>query len=162
MTQPSLLDDDMPLDLAYGVELLIAQHGWGVVLAEVRRQTPSQIVPSAPARTFDPETSHNAGPRLHDVGKFSSKSRQARLLSVFATQPLTDQQATVRVVGTAAVPSAFDGCRRRCSDLRAVGYISDTGRRRKNAGSDDESIVWQITDAGRHALINLDHTGWSR
>ena len=45
------------------------------------------------------------------------------------------------------------------SDLRAAGYLMDSGRRRKNVGTEDESIVWTITDAGRQALDNLDAGG---
>ncbi len=142
---------------------LVNDYGYHTVLASVTRWAPARKVPSAPARSTDPETSHLAAePGVPDVGRFSGKSRQARLLAVFNGQPLTDQQATVRVIGAAAVPSAFDGCRRRCSDLRAAGYIADSGRRRKNPGSDDDSIVWQITIAGKQALDNLDKYGWSR
>ena len=161
--QPSLLPPDLPT----AVTDLVLQHGWYDLYQEVLRQRPFQAVPSgpvpsAPARRTDPETSHMAGPRSGDVRKFSAKSRQAKLLAVFATQPLTDQQATVRVVGAAAAPSAFDGCRRRCSDLRAAGYIRDSGRRKKNAGSDDLAIVWEITELGKFALDNLNQWGWSR
>jgi hypothetical protein len=48
------------------------------------------------------------------------------------------------------------------SDLRAVGYICDSGRRRKNPGSDDLAIVWEITEAGSRAKARLIATGWSR
>lgn len=141
---------------------LIQTYGYNEVRHELILLSPVQAVPSAPARSTDPTTSHEAGPRSHDVSRFGAKSRQAKLLAVFATQPLTDQQATVRVVGASAVPSAFDGCRRRCSDLRAAGYVVDSGRRRKNPGSDDFSVVWEITLAGMDAIRSLDRFGWSR
>jgi len=141
---------------------LITQYGYDSVRRTVAMFGPARSVPSAPARATDPETSHLAGPRSLDVSRFSARSRQAKLLAVFAGDPMTDQQAAVRVVGAYANPSAFDGCRRRCSDLRAAGYLADTGLRRKNVGSDDESIVWRITHAGAVALANLERFGWSR
>lgn len=168
MDQLTLDDPAPPAGFDYDTHLLRAMeamcdvHGWETIERVVRFLQPSHVVPSAPARSTDPETSHRAGPRVQDVGRFSTKSRQSKLLALFNGRELTDQQATVMLVGSHAAPSAFDGCRRRCSDLRAVNYLTDTGRRRKNAGSDDESIVWTITAAGRHALDLLDRTGWSR
>lgn len=158
---PIVLDD--PLRVA--IEELIDTYGWTEVDRMVRMQRPSEIHASAPARSTDPETSHLAAKRDQDVGRFSSKSRQAKLLYAFSTVEhggLTDQQAAARIVGPSAAISAFEGCRRRCSDLRAARYIYDTGKRRKNMGSDEESIVWALSDAGRAALIRLDETGWSR
>jgi hypothetical protein len=153
-------------ELIGSVEELIARYGYEEVIRVVRLLAPFDPdytpVPSAPARHTDPETSHAAAKREKDIGRFSIKSRQAKLLALFAMQDLTHQAATIHLVGTHAVPSAFDGCRRRCSDLVAVGYIADSGRRRKNAGSDDLSIVWTITPAGRTAIQWLDTTGWSR
>lgn len=144
------------------LETLLEDWEWEVVNDQLQKLRPTVAAESAPARWTDPETSHLAARREQDVGRFSNKSRQAKLLSIFATNDLTDQQATVRLVGSHAAPSAFDGCRRRCSDLRAVNYLYDTGGRRKNAGSDEESIVWGITAAGKAALRLLDTTGWSR
>jgi hypothetical protein len=141
---------------------LIGDYGWETVAHEVRYLTPARIAASAPARSTDPETSHMAAKRQIDVGRFSAKSRQAKLLELFNMRDMTDQQATIHLVGSHAAPSAFDGCRRRCSDLRAAGLLFDTGRRRKNAGSDDDSIIWGISDAGKRALRALDDTGWSR
>lgn len=162
MSQLSLIPQPDPLHEA--VAELTHLYGWTEVERMVRMQAPTQIHASAPARSTDPETSHMAAKRDQDVGRFSSKSRQSKLLYVFSTAPagLTDQQATIRLVGAGAAPSAFDGCRRRCSDLRAARYLYDTGKRHKNMGSDDESIVWGLSDAGRAALIRLDETGWSR
>ena len=137
------------LDLPDTITALIVKFGHADVEAEVRRQHPTLVAGSAPARWSDPETSHLASNREPDVGRFSTKSRQAKLLAVFNGDDLTDQQATIRLVGSHASPSAFDGCRRRCSDLRAVHYLADSGARRRNAGSDDESIVWMITHTGK-------------
>jgi hypothetical protein len=149
--------------LVTDLEALIALHGYNRVALEVRRQAPGRVVPTAPARGTDPETSHRAARARHrsDVGRFSKDSQLARLLAVLSTGDFTDQQAAARVVGN-AVPSAFESCRRRMSDLRAAGYATDSGRRRKNPGSSDEAIIWTITRPGRLALKALDAKGWSR
>jgi hypothetical protein len=141
---------------------LIAVYGYDDVAVEVGRQRPTLTVASAPARSTDPETSHMAAKREQDVGRFSERSRQAKLLYAFSANDLTHQQAAARVVGGGAAPSAFEGCRRRCSDLYAARFIYDTGKRRKNMGSEEESIVWGLSQAGREALESLDATGWSR
>jgi len=153
---------DPDADLIRAMDALVDAWGFPAVVRVLMMLEPTEAVPSAPARWTDPETSHTAGPRVQDVGRFSSKSRQAKLLQAFSMHPLTDQQATVSIVGSHAAPSAFDGCRRRCSDLRAAHFLYDTGKRRKNAGSDDDSIVWAVTLAGQEALELLDLTGWSR
>jgi hypothetical protein len=149
--------------LATELERLITDHGFTNVERELAFFAPPKPpVPSAPARWTDPETSHQAAKRDPDVRRFSAKSRQAKLLALFDMRDLTDQGATIHLVGSQAPPSAFDGCRRRCSDLRAAGYIADTGRRKKNTGSDDLSIIWRITESGKRALRSLEETGWSR
>lgn len=155
----SLFDNDA---LIGTVGELVARYGFAAVRAEVDMHRPPESHPSAPARSTDPETSHAAAKAERDVGRFSERSRQARLLRVFSAGPRTDAQATIRVVGAAAPPSAWDGCRRRCSDLRAAGYLSDSGKRARNVGSNEDAIVWQITYAGRAAIDSLDATGWSR
>lgn len=149
-------------DPSLALKYLIAAYGYEAVALELRKQAPTFPAESAPARPSDPETSHLASKREHDVGRFSTNSRQSKLLYVMSTRDCTDQEATTRIVGSTAPPSAFEGCRRRMSDLRAVNYIVDSGVRRKNPGSDDDSIVWTLSDAGREALIRLDDTGWSR
>lgn len=163
MTADPLPFDEPPRpSLPLTLQALIDAFGYDTVFRELRRLAPTVIAASAPARWTDPETSHMASKRSQDVGRFSSKSRQAKLLALFEMRDLTDQQATIHLVGSHAAPSAFDGCRRRCSDLRAANYLFDTGRRRKNAGSDDESIVWGISEAGKVALRSIEATGWSR
>lgn len=124
-----------------------------------------EAVASAPARPSDPRTSHASQARnaSKDVGRFSTRSRQARLLEAFVAQGgLTDFEATVMVLGTAVPGPQFDGCRRRCSDLRAAGYLKDSGKTRCNEGSPDESIVWLSSTAGKMAFHSLEQTGWSR
>jgi hypothetical protein len=148
--------------LVASVADLVQRYGYDAVRIELGYHQPLSVVASAPARVTDPETSHEAGPRSADLSRFSAHSRQAKLLMVIASQNLTDQQAALRVMGSSATPSRLEGCRRRMSDLRAAGYISDTGLRRHNVGSDDESIVWRLTLAGEKALANLANTGWSR
>ena len=119
----------------------------------------SDPVPSAPARSSDPETSHAASETEPDLRRFSDRSRQAHLLRLLAVEPLTAQGAAVRI--TQGTVSGVEGCRRRVSDLLAAGYLSDSGTRACNPGSADESIVWQVTDEGRRAIDRLDETGWS-
>ena len=48
------------------------------------------------------------------------------------------------------------------SDLRAAGYLTDSGRVRRNTGSPDDSTVWALTKRGRRALECLEEYGWSR
>lgn len=159
----SLFDEPPPTDhLDVAVKALVEVHGYEEVLTCLRRYVPTEEAHAAPARWADPETSHAAVKPSPDVGRFSSKSRQAKLLQQFAMASRTDQQATIMLLGSHAAPSAFDGCRRRCSDLRAVHYLYDTGKRRRNPGSDDDSIVWGITEAGLQALELLNTKGWSR
>ena len=121
-------------------------------------------VPSAPARASDPVTSHAAAQRVAspDVARFRATSRQAKLIVEFDARPLTDYEAAQRVMSLNAFHTRFEGCRRRCSDLRAAGYLEDTGERRCNPGSPDEAIVWRITPAGKEALRCLLATGFSR
>lgn len=161
MSQASLFDD-VPEPLYNALVVLVQDHGYDAVVAAVRFLAPTQAVGSAPARWSDPETSQRAAKRDADVGRFSTNSRQAKLLYVVSARESTDQEATARVVGASAAISAFEGCRRRMSDLRAARFVYDTGKRRHNPGSDDEAIVWGLSEAGREALICLDETGWSR
>lgn len=160
MTQLPFSTPRFPLDDT--LSELVDDYGFETVVVALRRLTPTDQVPSAPARPGDPVTSHLAAKREQDVGRFSEKSRQAKLLRLFSMRDMTDQQATIALVGSYAAPSAFDGCRRRCSDLRAVNYLYDTGRKAKNQGSEELSIIWAISNAGLVALTSLDDTGWSR
>lgn len=154
-------DDDDPLNQA--LRDLFAEYGYPRVARALAYLLPSTgPVPSAPARTTDPVTSHAAAKQEVDVGRFSSRANAARLLEEFGKRPLTDQEATQKVFGPRTTVSQFEGTRRRCSDLRAAGYLYDTGKRRKNTGSDDDSIVWDLTENGRVALANLALSGWSR
>jgi hypothetical protein len=154
--------DQQQRDLLSTIAGLIDDWGWDLIHHYITYLQPGRIVGSSPARWTDPETSHLAAKREQDVGRFSDKSRQAKLLRQFASGAMTDQQAAIRVVGAHAAISAFDGCRRRCSDLRAAGYLFDSGRRRHNTGSSDESIMWVISASGLAALDALDENGWSR
>ena len=130
-------------------------------------------VPSHPARADDPETSHAAAARVasKDVGRFSSKTRQAKLLIEFdAVAPggLTHFEAMRRVMSPNEFHPRLEGCRRRCSDLKAAGFIEahlgidGKPEKRRNPGSPDDSIIWFITEAGRTAIARLLATGWSR
>ena len=90
---------------------------------------------------------------MEKLKRFRATSLQAKLLVEFDQQPLTDFEAARRVMPTSF---SVDGCRRRCTDLRACGYIRDSGKRRGKA------VVWEITDAGDLALRSLLATGWDR
>ena len=118
-----------------------------------------------PARNGDPGTSQDSGLRIRkanpDAGRFSKKSRQAKLLALYATGQFTDSEAALRVVPIDP-PGPFQGCRRRCSDLRDAGYVADTEVRRCNEGTPDEAMVCTITEAGRRALARLETIGWSK
>ena len=160
MTQLPLEPEPEPI--VGDVADLVHRYGYGAVMSELLLHAPLRVVPSAPARASDPETSEAAGPRSNDVSRFSERSRQGRLLRVFSAEPRTDYEATAAVVGVMSPPSVWDGCRRRCSDLRAAGYLVDSGERRNNAHSPDMAVVWKITRAGEKAIASLDDTGWSR
>jgi hypothetical protein len=129
-------------------------------------------IPSYPARASDPEPSHASAKRVavKNVRRFSAKTRQAKLLIEFdaaGAHGLTDDEATHRVIPLEFV-THFNGCRRRCSDLRAAGFIEHAHDaegnliKRRNPGSPDESAVSRITEAGRDAITRLFSTGWSQ
>ena len=118
-----------------------------------------------PARATDPQTSHNAADRIKknpDIRRFSAKSTQCKLLRLFSRDEYTDTEVALLVMGHNANPGPLQGARRRCSDLRAAGYIEDTVIRRRNDGTLDEAMVSTITDKGRGALQRIAETGWSR
>lgn len=120
-------------------------------------------IPSAPARNGHPDTSHAAADRVSvpDVRRFSARSRQAQLLAAVADQPMTAQEAAIKVLGLYGSVSRLEGCRRRMSDLAAAGMIVDSMQRRANIGSPDPAIVWEVTEYGRRVLDRLDTDGWS-
>ena len=97
-----------------------------------------------------------------DRGRFGATSKSAKLLIEFDVKPMTDFEAACKVIPLDGFHSRFEGCRRRCSDLRVGGYLRDSGKRRPNAGSTDDAIVWEITQEGRAAIRRLLETGWSR
>lgn len=128
-------------------------------------KVPYLPVPSAPARTGDPETSHDAAARHHqaDVGRFSEKSIKAPLLREYARgYGLTHFEAASNVCSPGEFHSRVETARRRVGDLSAVGFVADTGKRRTNPGARAESIVWQIAPAGAVALERLERQGWTR
>ena len=86
-------------------------------------------------RATDPDTSRNAVPRRG--------SQAMTILALFEYSDLTDEQA-VEITGLV-------GGWKRCSDLRRLGYITDTGERRKTLGG-CQAMVCRITPAGIEAL----------
>ena len=114
------------------------------------------------SRSTDPETSRKAGERHSgDVRRFSARSRQAHLLRALVSRPMTAQEAALEVLEPGAPISAIEACRRRVSDLKQAGFVLDSGERRRNEGSPDESVVWRATLSGVFALEWIDETGWS-
>ena len=148
----------MPEALRRDVEGLIRLHGYNAVEKALGQWKIDHSGPikSAPSRDTDPRTS--VGERMGDVRRFGRNSYAGRLLNQFAQYPWTDSEATIKVLGEPgpSVPfSKWEGCRRRCSDLRAAGYIADTGQERNSR------IVWSITLAGELAMDKMEMTGWS-
>ena len=78
-----------------------------------------------------------------------------RLLEVYTLHDVTDEEAVEVMLGHPAT-LADEGKRRRCSDLRALGWIEPTGDTRTNA-SGRQRIVCQITDAGRDAWMEYQN-----
>lgn len=114
------------------------------------------------SRKNDPKTSKQAGKTYAaDARRFSTKSNQAKLLKLLNNNPMTAQEAALKVLGSTTHISSLEACRRRVSDLSKAGYVTDSGEKRKNLGSPDESIVWEITSAGKTAINNLISTGWA-
>lgn len=94
--------------------------------------------------------------RRRNVRRFRATSRSAKLLAEFDARPMTDFEAARRVMPPDPEHlRSFDATRRRCSDLRAAGFIENSGERPRSGK------VYRITQAGRAALARLLATGWS-
>lgn len=122
-------------------------------------------IPSATSRFGDQHTSTAAGAThdSNDVARYSFESRAGMLLAVIIdNEGLTAHEATDRILADGVSPSAFEGCRRRVSDLLRAGHIEDSGITRINPGSDRDAIVWTATSAGRDAYRSMLETGWSK
>lgn len=178
MDAPSLFDDPTPTvhSVDQYVQAVIDMFGFDRTEAALGRIKIQMAGPVPQIGQRDPDQRTSIGHRSADVRRFSSNSHSARLLLAFedatnrhhlyaiglparpAPDGLTDAEATNRACGLAEDVglSRWEGCRRRCSDLRAAGYIIDTGIER------DGRIVWAVTDQGRRACNLLRETGWSR
>lgn len=114
-------------------------------------------VPQVGERLGDPRTSK--GRRSQDVRRFSRKSQCGRLLGVFVSRGrdgYTDEEATDLVLrDESPTIGRWEGCRRRCSDLRAAGYLDDADEERGGR------IVWKITPQGDAAYRKMIETGWT-
>lgn len=146
------LDDD--------IATLVTCFGFDAVEAAVGRVKIAMSGPvgAAPARHDDPRTSKAAAKTTPDVRRFGKDSYSGRLLRVFneaGKTGLTDHEATSRVLGKDADVTKFEGCRRRCSDLRAAAYLADTG------AEDEGRILWAVTSEGREARYRMILSGWS-
>ena len=114
------------------------------------------------ARKDDPNTSKKAGARIKKANpkRFKVGTKKALNLAEYPEGPWTDTEVALLVHSNPFHPG-FEGSRRRCSDLREIGFIMDTGLTRKNKGSSDESMLCTITEAGVAALRCLQETGYS-
>ncbi len=112
-----------------------------------------------PARLTDPETSQASAERYSaPLRMVRVKTAKHRMLYAFSLQALTAVEAALMsacFAGREGNIMSVETHRKRAAELHAAGYIEDTGLRRKNLGSPDESIVWQITPAGRAALPTM-------
>lgn len=99
------------------------------------------------ARAEQPETSANAaGLSLGRRG-----SQRVRLAEAHAAHPggLTDEEAaTIAGIDPRSTPW------RRCGELRDLGVLADTGRRRPTSLGAD-AVVWALTDLGRAAVAAI-------
>lgn len=100
-------------------------------------------------RSTDPETSRQAPTRAKRM------TQTYRLLGVYCLNDVTDEEAVEILLGHPATLSD-EGLRRRCSDLRALGWITPTGDSRPNR-SGRNRIVCTITDTGRDAWMELQN-----
>jgi hypothetical protein len=96
-------------------------------------------------RSTDPRTSRQA------PHKPRRTSQAYMMLEVYCLNDVTDEEA-VRLLVNRPLTLADEGLRRRCSDLRALGWIAPTGETRLNQ-SGRQRIVCAITDAGRDAWM---------
>lgn len=95
-------------------------------------------------RNVDPETSRKGAKAV----KPRRQSQAMLLLAEYQNQPLTDEEAGISS-GLAAKPKCCYW--KRCSELRAMGLIEDTGDTRPStAGS--AMMVCRITSEGLEAL----------
>lgn len=63
-------------------------------------------------------------------------------------------------MGDNAAPGPFQGCRRRCTDLRDAKYIvAVEGEEHPNIDTPDDAMVCQITDDGEIAYARMIETG---
>lgn len=129
------------LDPASALALADAIYEAVAAAREAQPEAPSLFdIPHA--RSTDPGTSHAAAKTVR-VG-----SHIAHLLAAYCDFPegLTDEEA-----GTNA-GLAGTGYWKRCSDLRAWGWIARTGTTRAGSTGAAQEVC-SITDAGRSALV---------
>ena len=100
-------------------------------------------------RADDPGTSKQ-GPR-----GFKRTSGIMKMLEVYCLNDVTDEEAVELLIGH-PITINEEGLRRRCSDLRALGWIAPTGDTRFS-GRGRSRIVCAITDAGRDAWMELQN-----
>lgn len=100
-------------------------------------------------RISDPETSKQAPTKMNKM------TAMYRLLDVYMLNDVTDEEAVQLMLGRPAT-LADEGKRRRCSDLRTLGWIKPTGDTRINANG-RKRIVCAITDDGHDAWMKYQN-----
>jgi len=102
-----------------------------------------------PFRTNDPTTSRQTPSTPKRL------SGAIRMLEVYCLNDVTDEEAVEVLLGRPATLKD-EGLRRRCSDLRALGWIAATGDTRPN-GRGRQRMICAITDAGRDAWMKIQN-----
>lgn len=77
------------------------------------------------------------------------------MLEVYCLNDVTDEEAVEVLLGRPATLED-EGLRRRCSDLRALGWIEPTGDTRLN-GRGRQRMICAITDSGRDAWMQIQN-----
>lgn len=119
---------------------------------KLRRRRQAQLPLDTPVgplvRTDDPPTSHAAAKSI--VPGLGKQRAQVLTLIEQVDGIYSDGGATAYEV---AARSEFQQSvvARRCTDLRDLGFVSDSGRTRPGS-SGRHLIIWYLTDSGRAAL----------
>jgi len=95
-------------------------------------------------RATDPDTSRAGAQAV----KYRKGSQALKLLAVYEYADITDEQAGIL---SGLANDARCGFWKRCSDLRRLGLITDTGERR-NTLSGVSAMICAITATGIEAL----------
>jgi hypothetical protein len=104
------------------------------------------------ARSDDPITSHKSA---NDISRaFRSGSQRHQILNAYVLGDFTDEQ-----IGeiTGLIKNRSCCYWKRCSELRQMGYIKDTGRTTLSSAN-MEVMICEITESGHNKLKELNAT----